>query len=115
MPEILPSIYNQHSGGIHSLTGIVNQHYLRIKTFYAAHHYYTRIGHLELAKYFINGVVKDVEYISQVSSPLQAQALLLKMATEISTAINDTQPCYLTALTNITEQLITNQGNKDDN
>ena len=115
MPEILPSIYNQHAGGIHSLTGNVNQHRLRIKTFYAAYHYYTRIGRHELAKYFINGVVKDIEYINQVSEPRHAHALLLNMASEISTAINDTQPCYLTTLNNIIEQIFTKQEKTRDN
>ncbi len=91
MPEILPSIYNQHPGGVHSLALPAIQQRLRMKTFYAAYHYYSRIGRPELAMYFLQGVVKDVASIVNTSSPEQSQSLLGNMVSEISHAMRGLQ------------------------
>jgi glycosyltransferase involved in cell wall biosynthesis/SAM-dependent methyltransferase len=91
MPEILPSIYNQHPGGVHSLALPTIQLRLRMKTFYAAYNYYSRIGRPELAKYFLQGVVKDAANIANISSPEQSQSLLGNMVSEMSHAMRNLQ------------------------
>jgi len=104
MPELLPSIYNLHVGGLHSLTGPANHHRLRLKTFYAAFQYYTRIGRTELANYFYQGVVSGAAYIAQISTPDQTQILLGNVVSEMSRAMSDFQPFDTTLLNAIIQQ-----------
>lgn len=113
MPGILPSIYNQHEGGIHSLTGPAKQHQLRVKTYYSAFHYYTRIGLSELGEYFLHGVLKDVEHIAKICTPEQSHDLLGNLAPEMSKALNTVQPFYTSALSTIIEQVLTKLGSSN--
>jgi glycosyltransferase involved in cell wall biosynthesis/SAM-dependent methyltransferase len=115
MPEILPSIYNQHAGGIHSLTGTVNQHRLRMRTFFAAYHYYIRIGQPGLANYFSENLVKDAEYISKNTSPQQVIAFVIETASEIANAIKESAPLFPTALNTIIDQVNMKLGVKNVN
>ena len=62
-----------------------------MKTFYAAYNYYSRIGRPELAKYFLQGVVKDAANIANISSPEQSQSLLGNMVSEMSHAMRNLQ------------------------
>lgn len=106
MPNILPSIYNIHSGGIHSLTGVANQHLSRLKTFYSAYHYYARIGRLDLSEYFLQGVVKDAVHIVNISTPEQAQGLLGSVASDMSRSIRDVQAFDTSVLNSIIDQVL---------
>jgi glycosyltransferase involved in cell wall biosynthesis/SAM-dependent methyltransferase len=105
MPEILPSIYNQHPGGVNSLAPPAIQQRLRMKTFYAAYHYYSRIGRPELAMYFLQGVVSDVANIVKTSSPEQSQSLLGNMVSEISHAMRGLQQFDTTTLSAILDNV----------
>lgn len=106
MPNILPSIYNMHSGGMHSLTGAANQHLLRLKTYYAAFHYYLRISCNDLADYFLQGVIKDALHIASISTPEQAKLLLESAVSDMSLAIRDAQILDTSALSAIVDKVI---------
>lgn len=106
MPGILPSIYNLHAGGMHSLTGAANQHRLRLKTFYAAFHYYARSGRPDLAEYFLQGVAKDAAHIAHISTPEQAQTLLGSVVPEVSHAMRHVQQFDTAALKSIIEHVL---------
>jgi glycosyltransferase involved in cell wall biosynthesis len=106
MPEILPSIYNLHGGGLHSLTGPANQHLLRLKTFYAAFHYYSRIDRHLLAEYFLQNVAKDAEYIAQICTPEETNNLLGNLVSEMSRIMSDIQPFDISALSAIIERVL---------
>jgi len=106
MPELSPSIYNIHAGGMHSLTGPANQHRLRLKTFYAAYHYYSRINRPELAKYFLQGVINDVSYIAQICTPEQTRSLLGNVASEMSNVMRDIQLFDTAVLGAVIEQVL---------
>lgn len=86
MPGILPSIYNLHAGGAHSLTGVANQLRLRLRTFYAAFHYHARQGDSELAEYFLQGVARDVAQIVQSTGHEAASQMLSCMPEEMAQA-----------------------------
>jgi len=106
MPSILPSVYNMHSGGMHSLTGAANQHLLRLKTFYAAFQYYSRIGLRDLSEYFFQGVVKDAVHIANISTTEQAQVLLGNVASDMSWSMRDVQTFDTSALSAIIDQVL---------
>lgn len=106
MPNILPSIYNMHSGGLNSLTGTAKQHQLRLKTFYAAFHYYARIGVHDLAEYFLKGVVKDAVHIANISTKEQTQVLLGSVVSDISLAMRDIQNFETSALSTIIDHVL---------
>lgn len=111
MPSILPAVYNMHSGGMHSLTGVANQHLLRLKTFYAAFQYYSRIGLPDLSEYFFQGVVKDTVHIANISTPEQAQVLLGNLASDISWLMRDVQTFDTSALSAIIDQVLSQLNN----
>ena len=113
MPNILPSIYNLHSGGMHSLTGVANQHLFRLKTFYAAVQYYTRIGHPNLAEYFLQGVIKDALHIANISSPEQTQVLLNSAVSEISRDMRHVQTFDTSVLIDIIAQVLSQLDNSN--
>jgi SAM-dependent methyltransferase len=102
MPNILPCIYNMHSGGLNSLTGPAIQHLLRLKTFYAAFHYYARIGVPDLAEHFIQGVVKDAVHIANISTKEQSQVLL----GGVVSGMRDMQAFDTSALSTIIDQIL---------
>lgn len=106
MPSILPSIYNMHAGGVHALTGVANQHRLRLKTFYAAFHYYARNGNADLANYFLQGVAKDAAYIAQISTVAQAKAMLEPLVSEMTQAMHDVFPLNTFALNAIINHVL---------
>jgi hypothetical protein len=58
MPEILPSFYRVHEGGINSLVSLEQQYARRIQTFAAISSYYRRIGNSELEKFFLGEIYK---------------------------------------------------------
>jgi hypothetical protein len=106
MPNILPSVYNIHSGGLHSLTGAANQHLLRLKTFYASFHFYARNGRPDLADFFLQGVVKDALHIANISTPEQTQVLLGSTVSDMSGAMRDVQAFDTSALSIIIDQIL---------
>jgi glycosyltransferase involved in cell wall biosynthesis/SAM-dependent methyltransferase len=106
MSNILPSVYNMHSGGVHSLTGAANQHLFRLRTFYAAYLYYARIGLPNLADYFLQGVVKDVVHIANISTKEQTQVLLGSLVSDISEAKRDIQTFDTSVLSTIIDQVL---------
>lgn len=109
MPSILPSVYNLHAGGTHSLTGAANQHRLRLKTFYAAYHYYARCGRPDLAEYFLQGVAKDAVHIAHISTPVQAQTLLGSVVPEVSHAMRHVQHFDMATLKSIIDHVLSQQ------
>jgi len=106
MPEILPSIYNIHAGGVHSQTGQVNQHRLRLKTFFAAFHYYARQGRADLAEYFLQGVARDAAYIGDQLSFEEARNILGGLPQEMQIACQPEFVLDITALRVIVDSVI---------
>ncbi len=54
LPNILPGVYRQHSGGMHSSVSESSKIVLEIMTTYSLYLYYVRINHMSLANYFTN-------------------------------------------------------------
>lgn len=86
MCNILPSVYNMHTGGANSLKGAPIRHCLRLKTYYAAFQYYKHVGIVKLAEYFLYEVAKDAAHIANICSVDQARALLGGLVKEVSLA-----------------------------
>lgn len=106
MPEILPSIYNIHAGGVHSQSGQVNQHRLRLKTFFAAFHYYARQGRADLAEYFLQGVARDAAYIGDQLNFEEARNILGGLPQEMQKACQPEFVLDITALRVIVDSVI---------
>lgn len=53
MPDVLPSFYRVHAGGINSLIPLEQQYDRRLQTFAAIGSYYRRVGNRALEKYFL--------------------------------------------------------------
>jgi glycosyltransferase involved in cell wall biosynthesis/SAM-dependent methyltransferase len=114
MQNILPAIYNIHSGGVHSLTGIANQHLMRLKTYYAAFQYYVRIGIPDLSEYFLQGVVNDAVHISNISTPEQVQVLLGSLASDLSRLMQHVTTFDTSALSIIINQVLAQLKSSND-
>ncbi len=54
LPNILPGVYREHSGGMHSSVSESSKNVLEIMTTYSLYLYYTRVNNRFLADYFIN-------------------------------------------------------------
>ncbi len=106
MPSLLPSVYNLHAGGEHSLTGTANQHLLRLKTFYAAFNYYARIGCPELAEYFLQGARGDANFIATTCTTEQSYVLLGTVVSDMSQSMRDVQTFDTSTLSVIIEQVL---------
>lgn len=74
MPDVLPSFYRVHQGGINSLVPLELQYARRLQTFAAISSYYRRVGNRELEKYFLDEVHK-ISFLSNGVSLKHAQFL----------------------------------------
>lgn len=89
MENILPSIYNQHSGGIFSSKSEEKRKVLLVMTCYALFLYNKRVENFNLMDFYLNGCKKFIEEILN-SSDQEAKEELLALPEKIKLMAGET-------------------------
>lgn len=84
LASVLPSIYRQHQGGVHSQKGWGDKFKMLAMTDYALYLYYSSINHFQLSQYFLNKVPQDALKMFQVVGLEKTKEMLNDLITTMT-------------------------------